>query len=239
MLHGIGGSATAWNKQIERLAPDFTCMAPDLPGYGESPPAAEGSLAAILEPVAALIGNEPAHVLGVSFGALLALALARFHPQQVRSLVLADATLGRAHLSDGEQAQWLEKRRTLSESLQTISTQRAAEIAAPNAPAPIIDEIAQHMRRAHPAGYMAVAKAIADTDARPWLAAITQPALILCGEEDQVTGPAVSKTLAESLPCASLRTIPMAGHAPHIEQPDEFARMVRDFLLSAEAASRS
>src|SRR3954466_3350042 len=98
LLHGIGSSATAWTKQMALLGADFTCLAPDLPGYGDSPDAASPGLDAIVDAVADVLGGEPAHVLGVSFGALTALALAHRRPGAVASLVLADATLGRAHL---------------------------------------------------------------------------------------------------------------------------------------------
>lgn len=231
LLHGIGGSATAWSKQIERLSGDFSCLAPDLPGYGDAPTAQGDGLRPIVQAMADLLAGEPAHVLGVSFGALLALALARHHPNLVRSLVLADATLGRSHLAGQEREQWLEKRRSLSTSLQEASLERAAEIASPAASPQIIDEIARHMRRARPEGYMAVANAIASTDARPWLPSITRPTLVLCGEDDRVTGPEVSRILVDALPHADLRIVPRSGHAPHIEQPDEFARVVREFLL--------
>ncbi|NYT68673.1 alpha/beta fold hydrolase [Pusillimonas noertemannii] len=231
LLHGIGGSATAWSKQIERLSGDFACLAPDLPGYGDTPAAGGNSMRPFVQAMADLLAGEPAHVLGVSFGALLALALARHHPELVRSLVLADATLGRAHMTGQEREKWLEKRRSLSGSLQEVSVERAAEIASPAAAPEIIDEIARHMRRARPDGYMAVANAIAATDARPWLESITQPALVLCGEDDRVTGAEVSRVLVDSLPHARLRIVPRSGHAPHIEQPDVFAREVREFLL--------
>ncbi|ODU71809.1 MAG: hypothetical protein ABT05_00780 [Lautropia sp. SCN 66-9] len=95
LLHGIGSSATAWSKQIERLSGDFSCLAPDLPGYGASPDPAAPGLQAIVADIAALLADRPAHVVGVSFGALCALGLARHRPELVRSLVLADATLCR------------------------------------------------------------------------------------------------------------------------------------------------
>ena len=82
---------------------------------------------------------------------------------------------------------------------------------------------------------MAVARAIAETDARPWLGSIGQPTLLLCGEDDRVTGMEVSQTLLDGLANASLLVIPEAGHAPHIEQADRFAQAVREFLrLHAE-----
>ena len=233
LLHGIGSSATAWSKQMERLGGDFTCLAPDLPGYGESPDATGSGLDAIVAEVADVLDEQPAHVLGVSFGALTALSLARNRPDLVTSLVLADATLGRAYLPVEERQRWLRNREGLANDLATRSVERAGEIAGPDATPAVIQEIALHMRRARASGYMAVARAIAETDARPWLGGIGQPTLLLCGEDDRVTGIDVSKTLVDQLPNANLVVIPGAGHAPHIEQADRFAHAVREFLQKA------
>lgn len=230
LLHGIGSSATAWSKQMERLGGDFTCLAPDLPGYGESPDATGSGLDAIVAEVADVLNGQPAHVLGVSFGALVALALARTQPNLVTTLVLADATLGRAHLPLKERENWLRSREGLANDLATRSVERAGEIAGRQATPAVIEEIALHMRRARPSGYMTVARAIVETDARSWLGGVGHPTLLLCGEDDRVTGMDVSRTLLAQLPNASLLVIPGAGHAPHIEQADCFAQAVRDFL---------
>ena len=232
LLHGIGASATAWSAQMERLGGEFTCLAPDLPGYGDSPDPTGTGLGAIAADVADVLDGQPAHVLGVSFGALTALALARARPELVTSLVLADATLGRASSTLEERERWLRHREGLANDLATRSVERAGEIAGRNATPEVIQEIARHMRRARPSGYMAVARAIAKTDARPWLGGIGQPALLLCGEDDRVTGMGVSQTLLDQLPNAELVVIVGAGHAPHVEQPDRFAEAVRAFLQS-------
>ena len=236
LLHGIGSSATAWTKQMERLGGEFTCLAPDLPGYGDSPDATGSGLDAIVAAVADVLDGQPAHVLGVSFGALTALALARNRPDLVTSLVLADATLGRAYLPVEERQRWLRHREGLANDLATRSVERAAEIASRHATPAVIQEIALHMRRARPSGYMTVARAIAETDARPWLSSIGQPTLLLCGQDDRVTGMDVSQTLLDQLANASLLVIAAAGHAPHIEQPDDFAAAVREFLLQVNGA---
>ena len=230
LLHGIGSSCTAWAKQIDRLQADFGCIAPDLPGYGESPELAAPTLDAIVDAIAEVLDGIPAHVVGVSFGALVALGLARRHPALVRSLVLSDATLGRARLPEPERARWLQNRIALAHDLVSRSTERAAEIASPRASAAVVDEIAMHMRRARPNGYIAVARAIAATDAEPWLRDIAQPSLVICGEDDGVTGLAVSEVLTRELPDARLVTVAAAGHAPHVEQPDQFAAALRGFI---------
>lgn len=234
LLHGIGSSATAWNRQIERLGKQFSCIAPDLPGYGDSPDASGGGLDGIVEDIAAVLDGQQAHVVGVSFGALAALALARRHPEQVKSLTLADATLGRALLPPDERERWLQHRAKLAQGLASLSVERAAQIAGPGASAEVVQEIATHMRRARPQGYMAVANAIAATDARPWLDTIRKPALVICGEHDSVTGLDVSRFMARHLPQARMLTIAGAGHAPHIEEPDQFAEAVRSFVREAD-----
>jgi 3-oxoadipate enol-lactonase len=235
LLHGIGSSRTSWSKQIDRLQGEFTCVAPDLPGYGDSPDPVLPGLDGFVAAIAGVLEGRSAHVVGVSFGALAALALVRRHPALVQSLILSDATLGRARLPEAERARWLQGRLALANELATRSLERAAEIASPQAPPHVIEEIAMHMRRARPAGYIEVAKAIAATDAEPWLREVEQPALVICGEDDSVTGLATSQTLVRQLRRARLVTIAAAGHAPHIEQADRFASALRGFL--AEPAS--
>ncbi|HEV8023072.1 MAG TPA: alpha/beta hydrolase [Candidatus Lustribacter sp.] len=237
LLHGIGSSATSWQRQFERLGGDHALIAPDLRGYGDSPdPAGAPSLDAVADDLAALLSG-PAHVIGVSFGALAALALARRHPQLVRSLVLSDTTLGRAMLAPDELHRWVEGRYALAADLQVRAADRAREIAAPGAPDDVVTEIAQNMRRARPAGYRYVTDIIAATDALPWLASIDVPTLVVCGEHDTVVGTALSKTIAERIPHARLVTIPGAGHQPNVERPDAFAAAVRTFVAGVERAA--
>jgi aspartate dehydrogenase len=239
LLHGIGSSATSWQRQLDRLAGDYTLIAPDLRGYGDSPdPAAPPSLDAVADDLATLLDQHPAHVVGVSFGALAALALARRHPQLVRSLVLSDTTLGRNTLPPDERARWVEGRYALAAELQARADERAGEIAGPGAPADVLAEIARNMRRARPAGYRYVTDIIAATDALPWLDAIAMPSLIVCGEHDSVVGLSLSQTIAERIPDARLATIAGAGHAPNIERPDEFAAAVRAFIDGVELPMR-
>ena len=230
LLHGIGSSRTAWGPMIADLGSDFACIAPDLPGYGDSPDARGATLEDFVRPLAALCAREATHVVGVSFGALVALALARGCPGLVGSLVLADATLGRAWMPADERASWLEGRHALADTLAERADGRARQIAAPGADPRVVAAIAAHMRRARPAGYRAVAEAIAATDAEPWLPAIHARALVVYGAHDGVTGRAVSERLARGLPDARLRELAGAGHAPHVECPEMFAHAIRTFL---------
>jgi aspartate dehydrogenase len=239
LLHGIGSSATSWDRVAPLLA-GHRLIAPDFPGYGDSPDDPAMTLEGLTDRLAAAIDAEggSAHLVGVSFGALVALALARRSPERVRSLVLADATLGRGGFPAAERERWLAGRLAFAGDLIGGARERAREIAAPGAAETVIAEIAANMRRARPAGYCAVARIVAGTDALPWLSEIRVPALVLCGAADAVVGVPLAGTIAEALPDARYATIHAAGHAPHVEQPAAFAAATSAFIAAVEAPDR-
>jgi pimeloyl-ACP methyl ester carboxylesterase len=99
LLHGgFGISSSMWRRQLAGLSDEFTVVAWDAPGCGHSsdPPEVFGAsgyadcLAAFIE----ALGLGRPHVLGLSFGAVLALELYRWHPTVPKTLVLASAYAG-------------------------------------------------------------------------------------------------------------------------------------------------
>jgi pimeloyl-ACP methyl ester carboxylesterase len=62
------------------------------------------------------------------------------------------------------------------------------------------------------------------------------PTLIIWGRNDIITPPFVAKEFHEGIPNARLAFIEECGHAPPIEQPDEFARLMREFLEDSAPA---
>ena len=99
LLHGyVGDGPATWRYQLDGLSDAFTVVAWDAPGAGGSsdPPESFGTAgyADALAGFIAALGLETPHVAGLSFGAILALALYRRHPTVPRSLVLASAYAG-------------------------------------------------------------------------------------------------------------------------------------------------
>ncbi len=72
------------------------------------------------------------------------------------------------------------------------------------------------------------------SDYRSSLREITAPTLILVGEHDRLTPPALSQTLQAGIRGARLAVVPGAGHLPNLEQPETFNRLVEAFLRDAE-----
>ena len=98
LLHGLLADSRLWSRQIADLATQFTIVAWDAPGNGESSDPPESftfddyadSLAGFMD----ALDLEPAHVLGLSWGGVVAQGLYGRHPDRVRSLILEAATAG-------------------------------------------------------------------------------------------------------------------------------------------------
>ncbi len=70
---------------------------------------------------------------------------------------------------------------------------------------------------------------------RAALATVRVPVLFVVGSEDRIFPPAVIREAATALPRAEVVEIPHAGHSPYYEQPEEWNRVVLDFLRRAAA----
>lgn len=234
-LHGIGSSSQSFAAQIDGLSDIATVVAWDAPGYGSSPAwnAPRGMDGYADDAVTVLddLGVQAADVLGTSFGGVVATRMALRHPRRVRSLVLADATPGSGVSSDKADAMRRRADELGRAGPRAFAAARAARLTSPGADQELVQRIAATMAHAISLpGYAHAAAAMAATDHRDVLGAVTAPALVLVGEHDQVTPPALSRSLAAALPNATYEEVPAAGHVSNVENPTEFNRSVRVFL---------
>lgn len=236
MLHGIGGAAAQWRAQLEGLADEFTAVAWDTPGYGDSDdPDGDWRMADYAERLAALIDHlspEPVHFLGQSWGGLLAQEFYRHYPERVRSLILSDTFAGSVVRPEAERNAILQGR------LDAVATKSPAEMAAArlpmlvpdDAPESVKQEIETMLAAIHPNGYRQAAIALHYTDFLDLLPAISVPTLVIAGEHDRVVAMEHSRQLADGIPGARLEVIPGAGHLSNQQKPDEYNAIVRRFL---------
>ena len=102
-VHGMSGAATNWTDLMGELAPDFDCVALDLPGSGFSPPprrmsgysvgALAGTVIRLIESLAQESGAGPVHLFGNSMGGAIAIRVAARRPDLVRTLTLISPVL--------------------------------------------------------------------------------------------------------------------------------------------------
>lgn len=240
LLHGIGGNAHSFDTLAALLASTHRTIAWDAPGYGDSPdpvrpPGVAGYLGAVAELLTATGGS--AHIVGTSWGGVIATYLAARRPDLVRSLTLLDSTRGSA--VDPARAEAMRARPAdLQRSGATeFARQRAGRLPAPNAPAVVRSLVEHHMAQIRVPGYRGAAEFMASADTGPLLATITPPALVLVGEHDRITGVPESQLLAARIPGARFATVPDAGHSAVQEQPQLIADLLTEFFDDVERST--
>ncbi len=240
MLHGIGGNARTFDSAAQLLAEKYLAIAWDAPGYGASPdPSATLGVDGYLQAVRDLLhhlGHLPAHIIGTSWGGVIATYLAARHPQDVQSLTLLDSTRGSA--VDTERAKAMRARPAAleREGASAFARQRAARLTAPGAAPEQTARVEELMSQVRPRGYESAAEFMADADTGPLLPGITVPTLVIVGEHDRVTGLAESRLLASTIPRARLEIVAAAGHAAVQEQPGPVVDLISPFMSDAESA---
>ena len=238
LLHGGVCDSRVWRPQLEELADEFSVVAWDAPGCGESSdPPDTYRLADYADTLAAFVGAlgiDRPHVLGHSFGGGLALELYRRHPGLPRSLLLAAGYAGWAGSLPAEEVQArLQLALRLADELPTtiapdslpglFSTELAPEQLA---------ELSAIMSEVRPTGTRIMAKAFAEADLRDVLTNIDVPTLLLYGDADQRAPRGVWEGLHAKIPTSTLVLLPGIGHELALEAPEAFNAQVRRFIRS-------
>jgi pimeloyl-ACP methyl ester carboxylesterase len=189
------------------------------------------------------LGIDRAIVCGNSMGGGVALRLAESWPDRVAGLVLV-ASIGRG-VHEGAALQWVHGDNPLIPREADIERfmQLALERPPPVGKAVIryvVTERARHADALHRM-YRGFVLANGDAGVPQQLGAITQPALIIHGEQDRIIDVRTAEDLASGLPDATLTVMRGVGHAPQLEAPRHTARLVEGFARRCDAreATRS
>jgi len=205
----------------------------------------DGGVEGLAERALAVLDSEPdadapALVCGESFGGTAALTLAHRHPARVRGLILlsafgwypkAFASLPRLHLSlwrlvgDKWAARMLRIWRPLTLPA-ALGWGCSSEL------------VRAYLRRPsiHVAGYRAKCEMALHFDARPWLAAIHCPTLILIGTYDPFVPTRAGQELARRIPNARLRQL-AGGHLTHVAHPTAAGELITEWATSIRPAA--
>ena len=239
LVHAGIANRHMWDPVWEPLAARFRVIRPDLRGFGESIAATEPftnwhDLARLLRALDAV----PAHVIGVSSGAGASLDLALAEPYKVDRLVLVAPGLAGWEWADQLKADWeAEGAAWQAGDLDQVAWANVRTwVDGPLRGGPAPTELRQAVFDMYrPALQLQKVEGAVDSDALEprssgRLAEIGAQTLVIVGELDQPDMMKVGEHLAREIPEARLVVMPGVSHLPPMEDPDEFVRIVTDFL---------
>lgn len=258
MVHGLGGASTNWTDVMGLLRDRVHAAAPDLPGFGWSPPPPDRdySVRAHARAVVALVearGEGPVHLLGNSLGGTVSLVVAVTRPELVRTLTLVSPALPvlrpratNVHLpalAVPWAGQRLARRLGKFPVEQRVRATLALCYADPSRVPPqrVEEAMAEATRRArldHDGDAMLLSlRSLMTAYLRPmswplWRLAehVRVPTLLVYGLQDRLVDPRSAARAAKAFPGSRLVVVPDSGHVTQMEHPELVAREVRRLL---------
>ena len=238
LLHGFPLDSRVWKAQVEALSGRHRVIAPDLRGFGRSASADAFTMESVADDVHALLadlGALPAVLGGLSMGGYAALAQAKKYPTDLKGLMLID-TRAEADTPEGREARQkmieLVRQKGSAAVAEAMMPKMLAAGTAATSPA-VVRELGAIMESQPPRTIENALVAVRDRpDFRDDLASIAVPTLVLVGEADAITPPAMSETMHKNIPNSKLVKIAGAGHMTPMEQPEAVNRAIRDFVGS-------
>lgn len=232
--NSLGTAAGMWQPQRDALIGQYRILRYDVPGHGDSAPNGQtGSLERLGAAVLALLDElaiDKVHFCGISMGGLIGLWLARFHPQRLITLTVANSAA-----KIGEPAAWRQRAAQVRQhGMAAVAEGAAARWFTPafceRAPATVQTLLTQ-LRSCDAESYADCCDALAEADLRHELAAISLPVLVIAGREDAVTTVADAEALVAQIQGAQLVVLP-ASHLSSVEMWLAFNRALQPFLAA-------
>lgn len=234
-VHGFPLNGDCWSMQVDAFKAKSRVIAPDLPGFGASPPAAgPTTMARYAEDLFALcqhLETGPVILVGHSMGGYIALAFALAHPLSLRGLVLVSTRAG------ADEPNVATSRRETAAKVQEGGLGAVVKSMAPKlySATPSNPGMAQAVRNimwaSSPEGVANALLGLADRpDQRGRLGDLRVPTLVVTGTDDALIPPGESADLARGISGAELVVIPSAGHLVAYEQPFAFNEALKAWL---------
>jgi len=247
LIHGWASSWRMWERPMHRLtSAGFRAWALDLPGCGESEAlcASNGrytiaNLTSVVEAFIERVGIESTALVGHSMGGAIALEMTHRRPDATRALVLAaPAVSGRLGLALHVLLGSPFGRKLLELSQHHSALARLGgrtKFAAPwlmrtlPARAALLRD-AEDLARTAPQAAIGTLRAVIDFDFTDRLPKIGAPTLVIVGARDVTVPPSEGELAANKIPGAKLVKLRDVGHQPVDECPEEFDRLLLEFL---------
>jgi 3-oxoadipate enol-lactonase len=224
-LHPLGADARFWDPVRAELVPRMS-VALDLPGHGTAPPPPLGAGIDLYAATVADQLGEPAHLVGMSLGGLVAQELAASRPELVASVVLVDTVpVYPAQM----QQMWRDRAHTARTSGLSSLVEPMVEMWFSAKLGAMSDLRVEQARRTFastdPEGYARTCDVLADVDLRDRVASLTVPAVVVCGQDDAPAFRDAAALLAREAGGGTVHWLP-GRHACAVESPAKFAELL-------------
>ncbi len=226
-VHGAGGNALVWQNQRRGLDRGINTICVDLPGHGESSGQACGSIAEYNQWLLSFIHHlrlSGVVLAGHSMGGAVALEAAISSPEQLDGLVLISSG-ARLRVS-------FEIFRSFETDSKVAAEQLVRSCYGPGTSEKLIKWGLEVFQTKGPEVILHDFRACNEFDRMEQIGSIKQPALVICGSEDNMTPPKYSQYIADNLQRATLRIIEGAGHMVMVENPFKVNAAILKFLAS-------
>jgi len=234
LLHGVGLDSTMWELLSSQLrkAGQNEIIALDLPGHGKNPPLREPQdLNSLAEEVVRQMPTK-CNLLGFSLGALIAQAIAVSYPGRIGRLICASSVCRRTEDERAAVRARLEAAAWDTASSSAASIERWFPSGTTTVPKKTIEQIRTVLMRNDSESFLHAYRVFAfgDAEIADHLTRIEAETLAITGELDPGSTPAMTERLADAVSHCQSAVIAGARHMLPVEEPQEMARKIIEFL---------
>jgi pimeloyl-ACP methyl ester carboxylesterase len=221
-IHGAGGNHRIWENQTRYFS---NAIAIDLPGHDSGD--GRRTVDEYVEYVKKFCdekGLKNIVMIGHSMGGAITLKFALTYPEYLKAIVLVDtgAKLKVAPII------FEEIKRNYDNVMELMKKYAFSE----KTPIEIKNKTVEIMKRVKPEVFYGDFEACDKFDVMESLNKINLPTLIICGKDDLLTPVKYSEYLRANIPNSTLKVLDDAGHMVMLEKPEEFNKILEDFVNS-------
>ena len=235
--NSLGTDFRLWNKIIALMPEGLRILRFDKRGHGlSSCPKGHYTMTELVDETAQLMQAlefENSLFVGLSIGGLIGQGLAHQHPSLVKSLVISNSA---ARIGTPEM--WQERIELLQAGgIEALADPIMERWFSKEFRANYLEELSgwrNMLTRTPLAGYIGCSAAIAESDFTESTATLNLPTMLIAGSEDGSTPPDLMRATADLIVGSRFELIDNAGHLPCVEQPDEYARLIGEFIVETD-----
>ena len=229
LLHGWAMHSDIWDGVRDQLARHFRLHLVDLPGHGGSASCETATLQCMVEKVTEVLPDD-CTVCGWSLGGQVSVELALQLPQRVKKLMLVSTTpcfIKRKDWRWGMEEEMLQlfMKNLNRDYVTTLDRFLSLQVKGSIDTTAVLEKLRasfSHDRKLNETSLQAGLQILLTTDLRNKIEKISQPVVLMHGENDIITHPSAARWMHQQLPSSELVMVPSCGHAPFLSHPDKF-----------------